>query len=150
MLFSKLILCLIPSVAYGQSLASVIAGNSNLTLLSSLINSTALGGTLKNLHDVTVLAPSNDAITTLLNSTAGANATSDPGFVKALLMYHILTGIHYGSEISDSPAFAPTKLTNHTYSNVTGGQVVETQGNNGTFTVTSGLAENSTIIQAVS
>ena len=100
--------------------------------------------------NITILAPSNNAIGLLLNDTATVTAiAADPGLIVAVLQYHILQGTYFASQIPTTPAFIPTLLTNETYSNVTGGQVVEAFANNGNVTFLSGLKINSSVIETV-
>jgi hypothetical protein len=76
--------------------------------------------------------------------------TADTGFAQNLLYYHVINGTYYASNFSSTPAFAPTLLTNATYSNVTGGQVVEAVVENGGVSIYSGARENSTVVTPVS
>jgi uncharacterized surface protein with fasciclin (FAS1) repeats len=151
MLFRKLLLAL-PALVSAQNttLQSVLGSNSNLTTLAGLIQAQPqLLSALGSAKDITILAPSNAALATLLNSTAGAAAASDPGFIAALLQYHVLNGTFYSSQVTNTSTFIPTLLTNATYTNVTGGQRVEAISSNGTVSIISGLFQNSTVIQAV-
>src|SRR6202000_2715544 len=115
-----------------------LSSNSNLTALAALVKSTSLSGVLSSLNNVTILAPSNSAIAALVNSSSTSNMTDNTGMIRALLEYHVLKGTYYSSQIGDTPAFVPTMLTNATYSNVTGGQVVEVEMMNGNVTIVSG------------
>jgi uncharacterized surface protein with fasciclin (FAS1) repeats len=138
----------IVGAASGQSLQDVLAGNSNVSSLVSLLKSqpsllTALGGA----SNITILAPSNNALGTVLNSTAGAALASDPGAVQALLQYHVLNGTYAASAITNTSQFIPSLLTNTSYTNVTGGQVVQALSVNGTATFFTGLLANSTVSQ---
>ncbi len=54
------------------------------------------------------------------------------------------------SSISTTPTFAHTLLNSSTYSNVTGGQVVELQAVGSNVIVTSGLKMQSKVVTAVS
>ena len=107
---------------------------------------TVLGG----LSDITVLAPSDAALSTFLNSTAGAAAGSNAELVAALLTYHVLNGTVPSSAITNTTAFVPSVLNNSTYSNVTGGQVVGAQTNGSSVNIYSGLLQKSTVTTAVS
>ncbi|RKL16439.1 hypothetical protein BFJ68_g5051 [Fusarium oxysporum] len=103
--------------------AAIESENSTLSELSGML---FLLRDLGRLRNVTILAPSNDAIKDLLNDTAVARMVeNDPSSVAAILQYHVLNGTYYASNISDTPAFVPTLLNNATYANVTGGQRVE-------------------------
>jgi uncharacterized surface protein with fasciclin (FAS1) repeats len=97
------------------------------------------------------LAPNNNAIAKLLNNTIAAQAlAADPSLIAAVLQYHVLNGVYYASNFTEKAQFIPTLLTNQTYTNVTGGQVVEAVAMNGGVTFYTGLRENSTVTQAVS
>lgn len=136
----------------GQSLTSVLANNTELSQLNSVVGSLPqIASTLGSAQNITILAPSNAAFARLLNSSAGAAvAANDTSAIQALLMYHVLNGTYNASAVSSTAAFIPTMLSDSTYSNVTGGQVVQavTQGENVVFF--SGLLQNSTVTQAVS
>lgn len=47
------------------------------------------------------------------------------GLVGAVLMYHVLNGTYYADNVTDTPTFIPTLLSNSSYENVTGSQVIE-------------------------
>jgi uncharacterized surface protein with fasciclin (FAS1) repeats len=100
--------------------------------------------------DVTILAPNNAALNAFLNkSSTSAALTADTGFAQNLLYYHVLNGTFYASNFTSTPQFIPTLLTNATYSNVTGGQVVEGVVENGGVSIYSALRENATVVTPV-
>jgi uncharacterized surface protein with fasciclin (FAS1) repeats len=108
---------------------------------------------LNRLRNVTILAPSNDAIKELLKDTAIARMVkNDPSAVASILQYHVLNGTYYASNITgmDMPAFIPTMLSNSTYANVTGGQRVEAMAMNDTVSFYSGFRAQSNVTKAVS
>lgn len=86
---------------------------------------------------------------TFLASPAGAAAATMPDAVTALLTYHVLNGVFPSSAFTSTPAFAPTLLTNASYTNVTGGQRVEGVLTGGKVVLYSGLRSNSTVVTAV-
>ncbi|KAI1811900.1 FAS1 domain-containing protein [Poronia punctata] len=102
---------------------------------------------LSNEQNITILAPNNDAFERLRgrNNSNTDSALSSPGYLEALLRYHVLNGTHYASDITNTPQFIPTKLTNESYTNVTNGQRVEAvlNGNNATFI--GGLKHSATV-----
>lgn len=68
------------------NLTAALGSQSDLSALTALLASYPdLVTGLSNATNVTLLAPSNNALNTLLNSTAGAMAASSPGFIQALL-----------------------------------------------------------------
>jgi uncharacterized surface protein with fasciclin (FAS1) repeats len=105
---------------------------------------------LGSLQNVTLLAPSNDALAALLNSSAAAALASDPGALVALLDYHVLAGTYYASSFTNQSQFIKTALTNTTYANITGGQVVEAKTVNGGVEIFTALKQNVTVTTAVS
>ncbi|KAK3937691.1 FAS1 domain-containing protein [Diplogelasinospora grovesii] len=136
-----------------QSLSDALASqNATLSSLNKLLASEpGVVSALSSASNITVLAPSNDALTKFLNDTSVASAIDlDPGLVPALLNYHVLRGTYYASNFTDAnkSLFVPTLLTNQTYSNVTSGQRVEARASNGKVTFYSGLLENSTVVTA--
>jgi len=133
-----------------QDLNATLSSQSDLSTLASLISADpALLNALTSANDITILAPSNEAFSKLLNSSAGEGLTDDSGLVAALLQYHVLNGTFASQDITNTSAFVPTLLTNESYTNVTGGQVVEgvVVGDNVVFY--SGLLQNSTVTKAV-
>ncbi|KAH8587873.1 FAS1 domain-containing protein [Bisporella sp. PMI_857] len=107
------------------SLISTLQSNSRLSTLNSYINSSAkLSNLLSSSTNFTFLAPSNDAFAQWISSQG--NQTDS--MVEAALSYHLLNGSFPTVSFSNEPQFAPTYLTNQSYSNVTispGGQRVE-------------------------
>ena len=134
-----------------QNLTATLASNNDTSALTKLLLSfPQLVAGLANAQNVTLLAPSNEAISALLNSTAGKALAADPGLTQAVLQYHVLNGTYHAADVTNTSTFLPTLLTNSSFTNVTGGQVVNAVkvGNNVTFF--SGLNQNSTVTQAVS
>lgn len=145
----------IPLVAapavWGQTLPELLAAqNSTLSTLVSLLQSQpALLSTVAGLKNITILAPSNEAFATLLADPAVAAKAADPGFVAALLTYHVLKGTFPASAFlaaTDAPVFVNTYLTNETYSTVEDGQVVEAQTIGGNVIVASGAGTESKVV----
>lgn len=132
-----------------RDLNSTLSSNSDLSNLTSILSTNpALLQALSGAQNITILAPSNEAFAELTNSS-GADALTDAALVSALLQYHVLNGSYTADQITNSSVFVPTLLTNGSYSNVTGGQVVQAVkiGNDTVFY--SGLLQNSTVTTAV-
>merc|ERR1711988_148492 len=131
-----------------MSLTALLSGTDSLSSLNDLVgNYPDFAATLASWEDVTILAPSNDALETLMNSDAGSMLDNDE-FVQSLLRYHVLNGTVYSSNITQTPIFAPTYLNSSMYSNVTGGQVVAAQMEDGEAQFVSGLKQVSTVSEA--
>ncbi|KAH7242202.1 FAS1 domain-containing protein [Fusarium tricinctum] len=132
--------------------AALGSENSTLSELTGLISAQpSLLRDLGRLRNVTILAPSNDALKELLKDTAIARMVeNDPSAVASLLQYHVLNGTYYASNITgmDGPAFVPTLLSNATYANVTGGQRVEVMAMNDTVSFYSGFRAQSNVTKA--
>lgn len=62
--------------------------------------------------------------------------------------YHVLNGTVYGSQFTNSTMIVASHLTNTSYTNVTGGQVVAARLSGGNATIFSGLQENVTVTYA--
>lgn len=120
------------------------------SFIIGLLQSSSLGSMLDQLSNVTILAPNNDALSSLLNDSTAASALSDSGAVNALLSYHILNGTHYAADFTNMSMFIPTYLTNETYANITGGQRVEAVLADNNVTFFSGLRNNATVVTPVS
>merc|ERR1712070_1136981 len=130
-----------------MNLTALLSGTDSLSSLNDLVgNYPDFAATLASWEDVTILAPSNDALETLMNSDAGSMLDNGE-FVQSLLRYHVLNGTVYSSNITQTPIFAPTYLNSSMYSNVTGGQVVEARREDGEVQFVSGLKQVSTVAQ---
>lgn len=132
------------------NLTSVLAGNQNLSALVTLLEASpdvanALGGA----QNITLLAPSNDAISAL-NSSGILSSGSEQGLIQALLNYHVLVGVFNSSSITETPAFPATLLNDTAYANVTGGQVVEVRAEDDGVEVISGFKNSVNVTEAVS
>lgn len=151
--FSLLSLALV-GAASAQSRTSLTdaldSKNDTLSELNGLIKAQpGLARSLSQLRNITILAPSNDALGALLNDTTVAKqVAADPGLISAILQYHVLNGTYYASNITDTPAFVKTLLTNETYTNVTSGQVVEAVAANDTVSFYSGFRAQSNVTEA--
>lgn len=64
------------------------------------------------------------------------------------MTYHVLNGTIRSTDINDTPAFPKTLLTNSTYTNVTGGQVVKAETEDNSVVFTSGLLMQSRVVTA--
>ncbi|KAI6814232.1 hypothetical protein KC367_g2503 [Hortaea werneckii] len=151
-------IALTAALAYAQDDSD--SGSSGMTNLTALLSSTDslsslndlvgnypdFAATLASWENVTILAPSNDALETLMNSDAGSMLDNDQ-FVQSLLRYHVLQSTVYASDITQTPVFAPTYLNSSMYSNVTGGQVVEARLEDDEVQFVSGLKQVSTVAQ---
>jgi len=114
-------------------------------------NNTAISNSIGQLSNITILAPSNEALNTLISGADAATAAmlAMPDFIQAVLSYHIVNGTYYASAFSETPAFVPTILMNETFTNVTGGQRVEGVLDDGKVVIRSGLGMESTVTSAV-
>lgn len=131
------------------NLTSVLSGNQNLSSLVSVLESNPeIAQALSEAQNVTLLAPSNQALEAL-NSTGGSQASQE-GFIQALLNYHVLVGQFTSENITETPTFAPTLLNDTAFANVTGGQVVELRADDDDVFVISGLKNNASVTEAVS
>lgn len=152
MKFTKLsLLASMPSIIVAQNLTQLLSNTTQLSSLNTLLSSyPEVVSSLSNVTNVTILAPSNNALSNLTNSRELESlASASRQYVVDLLSYHILQGEHYVSNISETPEFIPTYLNDSAVTNVSGGQVVEAikQGNDTYFF--SGLFSNSSVAQAV-
>ncbi|KAI9814819.1 MAG: hypothetical protein M1827_003085 [Pycnora praestabilis] len=143
-----LIIAALASAASAQNLTSVLSGNSNLTQLNTYVSLfPQLVSQLSSASNITLLAPSNAAFSKLLNSSAAAGLANNTAEIQAILTYHVLNGTYPASAITNN-MFIPTMLNNASYSNVTGGQVVEAGKSGSSVIFTSGLKMESTVTTA--
>ncbi|KAK5698631.1 hypothetical protein LTR97_006278 [Elasticomyces elasticus] len=131
-----------------MNLTALIAGNSNLTGLATLLSSypDAAAG-LANATNITLFAPNNQAVQAA-QSVLGSAQGNVNDLVTALLSYHVLQGTVFAENITETPAFPSTTLNNTQYSNVTGGQVVEARLRDGNAQIISGLKHASNVTEA--
>jgi hypothetical protein len=149
-LFRKHCFCLLAAlVSHGSAitLLEVLQSTEQLSSLNSLVNAspntTAL---LASSNNFTFLAPSNDAISTFNSQNPGLLN----GSVLANVQYGLLMGGFPALSFSDTPQFVASSLTNATYANVTGGQVVElVLGSDGSPEVVTGNKSISTTTTTV-
>ncbi|RMZ77291.1 hypothetical protein DV737_g4463, partial [Chaetothyriales sp. CBS 132003] len=85
----------------------------------------------------TVLAPTNDALSTFAQQYP--QQANDSSQMFHLLQYHIIQDSHTSDTFGIGSSFPATLLTNVSYTNVTGGQVVELTTVNGSPAIVSGL-----------
>lgn len=129
------------------SLAAALNSSSDLSTLQGLVPQNVLQA-LSSASNITILAPSNAAFGKVSQDTLSA-LTSDPSLLTALLQYHVLNGSYLASAIPSEGAFVPTLLTDQSYTNVTGGQVVHATTEDDKVIFFSGNMNNSTVTTAV-
>ena len=153
MQFKHLLLAALAAGASAQTmnLTATLMSNpdlSNLTTYVSLFPN--LISQLSMASNITILAPSNAAFAAFMNSSAGmAIQAKDMTAIQSILSYHVLNGSYPASSFMSTPAFIPTMLSNPSYSNVTGGQVVEAITQGSAVEIYSGLLANSTVTTPV-
>ncbi|KAF1999586.1 FAS1 domain-containing protein [Amniculicola lignicola CBS 123094] len=132
-----------------SSLVATLSNNPDLSNLTTFLGTIpGLVETLSAATNITIIAPSNQAFADLLAIPGIEAVTSDPGAVAALLQYHVLNGMYMANQITNMSAFVPTLLTNGSFTNVTGGQVVEAVMMGEQTLFYSGLLANSSVVQA--
>jgi uncharacterized surface protein with fasciclin (FAS1) repeats len=100
------------------SLLQALNSSSDLSQLSTVLALTPqLVDTLGNASNITILAPSNAAFAKIDNATL-AGLAQNTGLLTAILQYHVLNGVVYGSQVTNTSAFVPTLLTNPLFTNV--------------------------------
>jgi len=130
------------------NLTTVLAGNENLSGLVTLLQSSPdIVSALSGAQNITLLAPSNDALGAL-NSSGILSSGSQEGLIQALLNYHVLVGVFNSSSITETPAFPATLLNNTAFANVTGGQVVEVRVEDDEVAAITGFKNNVTVTEA--
>ncbi|RWA04842.1 hypothetical protein EKO27_g10266 [Xylaria grammica] len=153
MQFKQSLLLTLISTSAAQNASSLTdalgSENSTLSSLNTLLQQNPqFLQSIGNAQNVTFLAPNNDALNAIMNNTNSSSPNSSspissPADIDALLRYHVLNGTYYASNIDNTSQFIPTRLTNTSYTNVTGGQRVEciSDGNNN-VTFISALRQN--------
>ncbi|KAK3994823.1 FAS1 domain-containing protein [Cladorrhinum sp. PSN332] len=133
------------------SLADVLAAQSeSLSSLTTWLESQELVyNLLANAEDVTLLAPSNNALQQLNNSPLANELLSNTEFLTAFLSYHVLNGTYYASNLTSAPLqVIPTLLDLAGYGNITGGQKLIAQSSDGGVSFISGGGSKSTVQSA--
>ncbi|KAI0413091.1 FAS1 domain-containing protein [Xylaria grammica] len=153
MQFKQSLLLTLISTSAAQNASSLTdalgSENSTLSSLNTLLQQNPqFLQSIGNAQNVTFLAPNNDALNAIMSNTNSSSPNSSspissPADIDALLRYHVLNGTYYASDIGNTSQFIPTRLTNTSYTNVTGGQRVEcvSDGNNN-VTFISALRQN--------
>ncbi|KAA8571553.1 hypothetical protein EYC84_001551 [Monilinia fructicola] len=128
---------------------AIAANNATLSTLSMLLGQQPqLVRALSNSSSgITILAPSNAAFTKFLAVPENKAAAGKTDVVAAILEYHVLNGTFPASKFTKEAQFVPTLLTNPTYTQVTGGQVVQVVLDGSNAVVTTGLKEKSKTTQ---
>ncbi|KAK7512489.1 FAS1 domain-containing protein [Phyllosticta citriasiana] len=132
-----------------QTIIDILNTTPELSTLKSLITKYQdLVELLSQAHDITVVAPTNDAFNKFLSENPGADKNRD--LVENLITYHVITGIYDSAAITGSPGpvFPATLLSNPEYSLVTGGQRVKVAAEGSSVVFTSGLLKKSTVTKA--
>lgn len=135
--------------ALAQSITDLIGQTPSLSTLGALVAANPpILNALSNASNITILAPTNDAFSSFLTSAVNESIAADPGLVAAVLSYHVLNGAVPSTAFTETPVFPKTLLTNQTFTNVTGGQVVKAQARDGGVVITSGLLAESHVTTA--
>lgn len=145
----QLVSLALASVASAQSITDLIGQTPSLSTLGALVAANPpILDALSNASNITIFAPTNDAFSNFLTSAVNQSIAADPGLVAAVLQYHVASGAIPSTAITSTPAFPKTLLTNSTFTNVTGGQVVKAQAVDGGVVITSGLLSESHVTTA--
>jgi uncharacterized surface protein with fasciclin (FAS1) repeats len=140
------------TAASAQQMMNLTAALSSTPELSNLTQTLALFSelvaVLGQTPNITLLAPSNEAFAELASGPMAA-ALQDTSLITAVLQYHVLNGTYYAANVTDTPSFIPTALTNTSYTNVTGGQVVEAVLMGDKVMFHTGLLSEATVSKAV-
>ncbi|WJG35922.1 FAS1 domain-containing protein [Fusarium oxysporum Fo47] len=158
MKFQNFLLLTLTRPATGQnsrpsnsSLIDVLVSNNHiLSVLNGILEERpGFAAALESMIDVTILAPSDDAIRSFLNNaTIARMLASDSGAFEAVLSYHVLNGIYSNKNFTETPMFIETMLQNSTFGNVTGVQVVEAKKDGDAVSFHSTLKTKANITQA--
>ncbi|KAK3326124.1 FAS1 domain-containing protein, partial [Apodospora peruviana] len=136
-----------------KTLTNVLYENNNtLSVLNNFLAGQAeLFDELSNATDITVLAPSNDALNQLADDSELMDAmATDEGLIAAFLKYHVFQGVYFSSNFTTAPQSAPvmvqTLMNASAYTNVTGGQRVQANADgSGAITFVSGMGNSASV-----
>ena len=135
-----------------QDLPSLLKSQTNLSSFDALLQSYPnFYKNFSSTSNITIFAPSNAAFDQLNYTVLGpAFASDNTDAVRELLFYHVAPGLHPSSSFTPNFRFLPTLLTNRTYTNVTGGQVIAVVEQAGNVSIAvSGLGVRATLTTVV-
>ncbi|USW54194.1 Putative FAS1 domain-containing protein [Septoria linicola] len=134
------------------SLEQVLTNTPQLSSLLQLFDRyPALLSSLNNTSNITVFAPINNALQSLIDDAAITNRIAEPGFVEAVTRYHITKGAYFSSSFTLAPQFALTMMGDEKYSSLVGGQrliLEQFSTRRGSLLVQGGSNEGHDIVQA--
>ncbi|KAM3416618.1 Uncharacterized protein BST61_g8209 [Cercospora zeina] len=102
--------------------------------------------TLGGASNITIFAPSNEALQAASQVLQSLNATPDA--IAALLTYHVVNASVSSANITETPTFAHTLLSNETYTSLPEGQVVGVRKEGDNVVVISGAGARSNVTTA--
>lgn len=141
-----------PALAQSDTpdLTTLVGSDDRLSTLGTILESFPdVASALANATNVTVLAPTNEAFNSFLETLDLSLEDVSSDMVAAILNYHVLSGMVMSTNITENPTFVNTLLTNETYTNVTDGQVVSARVEDDEVIITSGLKTDATVVEAV-
>jgi uncharacterized surface protein with fasciclin (FAS1) repeats len=148
MRLSPLLLLSGAGATFAQTLLDILTAQSATlsTLTAWLTSQQLIYDIFSNAQGVTLLAPSNNAITLMSNTPLYGQLAADPNLLTAFLSYHVLDGVYFVSDFANTPGVSvPTFMNMETFSNVSGGQVIESRSQNGAVTFVSGNGVQSNV-----
>lgn len=132
------------------NLTALVGSDERLSTLGQILQLYPdVAATLAEATNVTVLAPTNEAFQAYLESVGVELSAVTSDQVAALLQYHVLNGTYQAANITESPVFVNTLLTNTSYTNVTDGQAVGARVEEDEVVFTSGLKTDATVVEPV-
>ncbi|KAI5850181.1 FAS1 domain-containing protein [Morchella snyderi] len=148
-LLSLPLLLSLPVASLAQGLSQVLSSTDSVSSLAAVLRGYPdLTQSLSGARNITILAPSNEAFSALMNASSGTDM--DNSTIAALLSYHVLEGVHRSDAFRDTPQFLPTMLNDSRFGNFSNGgkQVVEAININRNPTLFSGAKMNSSVSTA--
>lgn len=143
------LLALLCDVGNAITLLQVLQTYPDLSSLFNYVNASSNATSLlASANNFTFLAPSNTAISDFVKANGNSSLNAD--FLQANLQYGMLKGGYPSLSFTNESLFVKTGLSNGSYANVTGGQVVELRAaENGDPEVVSGDKKISSSTSAV-
>ncbi|KIX03418.1 uncharacterized protein Z518_06970 [Rhinocladiella mackenziei CBS 650.93] len=151
-----MLLCRIAVTVFALLIVHCLAADQDiLTILSQQTDIATFTGILEKFPDLvdilnqgtfSLLVPNDQAIA--LYNADNPQLEQDEDNLRAIVLYHITNGTHPSATFGLQPLFVPTLLTNSSYTNVTGGQVVEIASQDNKPTVVSGVKAVSHVVEA--
>jgi hypothetical protein len=114
---------LTPISASSVTVFNVLRNTPELSIFNSYVNASSdISNLLSSANGFTLLAPSNDAISTFIGNNPNLSMEE---LILPTIEYSLLQGVFPSLSFTNESRFVQSHLTNATFANITGGQAIE-------------------------